>query len=87
LKNLTLASNSNILTGLQIQATVYVNGGLPTGYLFCTFTAGPAAKCSDPNDAMTVNPGDQVAVVLSLPYGGTIPTLNTLSIHVALEKQ
>jgi hypothetical protein len=91
LKNLTVASNSNIISpALLIQATVYVNGGLPTGYLYCTFTTGPPAptsSCHDSSDTMTVNPGDVVAVVLSLPNGGTIPTSNALSIHVALEKQ
>jgi hypothetical protein len=87
LKNLTVASNSTILSGLMIQVTVYVNSLLPAGYLTCTFTAGPGAKCSDLTDSMSVNPGDQVAVVLSLPYGGTIPSSNNLSIHVALEKQ
>jgi len=92
LKNLTVASNSSIISpALSIQVTVYVNGGLPAGYLHCTFQTGPTASltsaCQDSTDAVTVNPGDLVAVVLSLPFGGPIPNSNTLSIHVALEKQ
>jgi hypothetical protein len=88
LKNLMVASNSNILSPpLSIEVTVYVNGLLPPGYLHCTFQTGPGAVCPDSTDAMTVNAGDLVSVVLSLPYGGTIPSSNNLSIHVALEKQ